>query len=64
MHTWYWIKLRCNYKKEILMIICGSNEEQIKPLRNHFLDGPGKATQVKSIYFDFRHPFVVFTYMH
>ena len=45
------------------MIICGSNEEQMKPLRNHFLYGPGKATRVASIYLGFLHPFVFFNYI-
>ncbi|KAJ8672789.1 hypothetical protein QAD02_004049, partial [Eretmocerus hayati] len=50
--TWSYIKLRSNYKEELMMIVCGKG---VSPLRmallKYFKSGPGRATNVVSLYY-------------
>lgn len=50
--SWIHLKFRTNYKNEILLVAFGKGiSTLIGPLKTYFEVGPGKATNVKSVYY-------------
>jgi hypothetical protein len=48
---WTYIRLRSNYKAELMLIVCGKFiTSLINPLRNYFVYGPGRSCNVVSLY--------------